>query len=245
MIDFPHAKWDINLVLFFNQFCGKSLTLDTISLIFLSVDALRTAILVAFVVGIWNYGKLKNDISSIKRVIYILISIIITLGVIEILNAIIQSPRPIVSFENLIQEPLTVTNTSELWKEGWARNSKHGSFPSDTIALLATMSIGLFLWNRTVGLLAIIFVIFAGILPRLYFGLHYASDMFIGLLIAILSTIAIEKIKIFNRLSDFILKIEEKFPYVFGVIGFYIAYIIADKFILLRKLPLWLKSILH
>ena len=244
MIAIPHHAWDVTTVLFFNKFCGKSQFWDTLALLFLSVDALRTAILVALIVGIWQYGKSKSDKAALKRVLFILFSVVLTLGVIEILNALIDSPRPIVSLGHLIYNPITTSDTQLLWKDGWVRNPKHGSFPSDTIALLAAMAMGLFLWNRALGITAFIFVLIAGIFPRLYFGLHYTLDMAIGIVIAIASSIVVEKIIFFKSLSEKILKIESKFPYAFGVIGFYLAYIIAEKFILLRKLPVWIKSML-
>ena len=243
--NFSRQNWDISIVLFFNQFCGKCVFLDTLALLFLSVDALRTAILVALVIGLWEYGKIKNDIKANKRVIAILFSIIITLGIVEIINALIDSPRPIVTYGNLIHNhPITTSDTQELWRSGWVRNPKHGSFPSDTVALLATMAVGLFLWNKTIGTLAILFVIFTGVLPRLYFGLHYPSDMFFGFLIALISTYITEKAKLFNNMTKNILSLQNKYPYTFGVIGFYLAYIVADKFILLRKLPVWIRTML-
>lgn len=244
MIKIPHQSWDVATVLFFNKFCGKSQFWDTLALLFLSVDALRTAILVALIIGIWLYGNSKSNKEAKKRVLLILFSIVLTLGIIEILNAVIDSPRPIVTLGNFIHNPITTSDTQLLWKEGWVRNPKHGSFPSDTVALLATMAFGLFLWNRTLGITAFIFVLIAGIIPRLYFGLHYVLDMVLGVIIAIFSSIAVEKINIFKSLSEKILKIESRFPYPFGVIGFYLAYIIAEKFILLRKLPVWIRSML-
>jgi len=135
-------------------------------------------------------------------------------------------------------------NTKELWKSGWVRNPKHGSFPSDTVALLSTMAVGLFLWNKTLGIFAFLFVLFAGVIPRLYFGLHYPSDMLLGIAISMTSTFFVEKVKIFGLLIDKIITLRNQFPYIFGVIGFYLAYIIADKFILLRKLPVWIKAML-
>ena len=239
-----HNGLDILIVQFFNQYCGKCVFLDTLGLIFLSVDAIRTAILVALVMGIWQYGKIKNDKKANKRVIAILFSIILTLGIVEILNAVIDSSRPIVTYNHLIKTPIITENTKLLWNEGWVRNPKHGSFPSDTVALLATMATGLFLWNRYIGFIAVLFVLFGGVLPRLYFGLHYPSDMLIGIIVSIASTLVIEKVKLFDFLSDKILETEKRFPYLFGVTGFYLAYIIADKFILLRKLPVWIKSML-
>ena len=244
MINFPHYHLDTSIVLFFNHFCGKSRFLDTLALIFLSVDALRTAILVAFVMGIWEYGRITNDINSNKRVILILFSVVLSLGIIEILNALIISQRPLVTYESLINSPILNSNTKPLWQEGWVRNPKHGSFPSDTVTLLATIAIGLFLWNKMIGVIAIGFVIFAGVIPRLYFGLHYPSDLLIGYLIACASTYIIEKMKYFDLLSKKILNQEKRFPYLFGALGFYLAYIIADKFWLIRRLPLWIKAML-
>ncbi len=242
MIALPHHSWDIATVLFFNKFCGKSQFWDTLALLFLSIDALRTAILVALTIGIWQYGKSKSDINSQRRVLYILFSIILTLGTIEILNALIDSPRPIVTLGNLIYNPITTSDTQSLWREGWVRNPKHGSFPSDTVALIATMATGLFLWNRFIGIGAFLFVLIAGVLPRLYFGLHYPSDMALGIIIAVFSSIVIEKVNLFKSLSKKILNIENKHSYLFGVLSFYLAYIIAEKFILLRKFPIWIRS---
>ena len=154
MIKIPHQSWDVATVLFFNKFCGKSQFWDTLALLFLSVDALRTAILVALTAGIWQYGKSKSDKNAQKRVLCILFSIILTLGIIEILNALIDSPRPIVTMGHLIYNPITTLDTQALWKEGWVRNPKHGSFPSDTVALLTTIAAGLFVWNRFLGITA-------------------------------------------------------------------------------------------
>ena len=242
MIDLNHNNWDLGPVLFFNNYCGKSLSLDTLQLIFLSIDAIRTAVLVALVIGIWEYGRVKNDIKSNKMVIAILFSIVLTLGIIEILNALIDSPRPIVTYESSINSPLLTNDTKPLWRNGWVRNPKHGSFPSDTIALLATLAFGIFYWNKLIGTIAIIYVILTGIIPRLYFGLHYPSDILLGLLISLGSTITINKIRFFDKLTEKILDIYNRAPYISGVIAFYTAYIISEKFILIRKLPVWIKS---
>ena len=245
MITFPHQNWDISTILFFNKFCGKSQFLDTFALVFLSVDALRTAILVALIFGIWEYANFKNDTNLKTRVIFILFSIVVTLGIIEIMNAVIESPRPIVMYESLIKSPIVTDDTKLLWNDGWVRNPKHGSFPSDTVALLATMAFGIFLWNRFLGISAIIFVLIFGVLPRLYFGLHYPSDMLFGMLISLVSTLAVEKFILFKVLAKKIINIQEKYPYLFGVLWFYMFYIIAEKFILLRKLPIWIRTMLR
>lgn len=245
MYHLSHQGLDLDIVLFFNQFCGKSVFLDSLALIFLSVDALRTAILIALILGIWEYGKVKNDINANKSVILILFSIIISLGVIEILNAVINSPRPIVAYESQITGPIVENkNTKALWQDGWARNSKHGSFPSDTVALLSTLAFGIFFWNRNIGVFAILFVFFAGILPRLYFGLHYPSDMLVGSIISLFSCIVSQKVKFLDSLAGKILEFEKRSPFIFGTVGFYLMYVIADKFILIRKLPLWIKAMM-
>ncbi|MEN9915514.1 MAG: hypothetical protein RL725_189, partial [Actinomycetota bacterium] len=38
---------------------------------------------------------------------------------------------------NLIYNPITTSDTQLLWKDGWVRNPKHGSFPSDNPLLMS------------------------------------------------------------------------------------------------------------
>lgn len=240
-MEFIHPNWDLAAVLFVNGFCGKSLFLDTIALIFLTTDAFRSAILVALVMGIWEYGRVKKDIKSHKRAIAIMLSMLLSLATVETINYTFISPRPIIAHSEQINRPITIEKTENLWSSKWTDEVSHRSFPSDTLAFLAVFPFGLLLWNRALGYFALAFAILIGFIPRLYFGLHYPLDLLVGLMIGGLSVLAVERIKLFDKISDKVIHYCEKFPYAMGVFGFYVAYLMSEKLVLLQKIPSWLK----
>jgi undecaprenyl-diphosphatase len=64
----------------------------------------------------------------------------------------------------------------------WTRWDRASSFPSDTGTLFFGLVAVVFLENRLVGLLCLVWVAVVVAIPRIAFGLHYPSDM-IGSLI--------------------------------------------------------------
>ncbi len=242
MFEYTHQAWDLSVVLFCNQFCGLSQFWDTLFLIGLSVEGLRSAILMSFVVGIWEYGKITKNILASRRVIKIILSAIIALVVIELMNDLIISPRPSAAYVELVHTPILTTITEALYPLAKYHDVTLSSFPSDTIAFLFTLALGLLLWNRSLGILALIFVVLVGVVPRLYFAVHYPSDLISGLLVALLSVYLVEKTKFLNSVSDKLIAWSDKFPFVFGVLGFYLVYNFADKFSFLKSMPAIIKA---
>jgi undecaprenyl-diphosphatase len=57
------------------------------------------------------------------------------------------------------------------------------SFPSDNAMMFATLATGLFFISWRVGLLAMIYVPAVICFPRIYLGLHYPTDILVGLLL--------------------------------------------------------------
>lgn len=62
---------------------------------------------------------------------------------------------------------------------------EQSSFPSDHAVLFVAMATGLWLVNRRAGWLAYAYVTTVILLPRLYLGLHFASDLLVGGLIGV------------------------------------------------------------
>lgn len=75
--------------------------------------------------------------------------------------------------------------TSTLWARTWS------SMPSDHAACFAAIAFALFLASWRVGVLAIFYAFFLIDLPRIYLGLHYLSDVFVGSLIGVAVTAAL------------------------------------------------------
>ncbi len=242
MFEYPHQAWDLSAVLFCNQFCGVSQFWDTLLLIGLSVEGLRSAILMSLVMGIWEYGKVTKNILASKRVIAIILSAVIVLVIVELMNDVIISPRPSAAYIELIHTPILGPSTEVLYPVHKYHDAILSSFPSDTIAFLFTLAIGLLLWNRTLGIAALFFVLLVGVIPRLYFAVHYPSDLIAGLLVAILSVYLVERVKFFDKISDKLISLNNRFPFIFGALGFYVIYSFADKFSLLKALPSIIKT---
>ncbi len=54
------------------------------------------------------------------------------------------------------------------------------SFPSDHAALFVSLAAGIFMLSRRVGALVFLYVLLVIALPRIYLGLHYATDIIAG-----------------------------------------------------------------
>jgi len=73
-------------------------------------------------------------------------------------------------------------------------------------------------------------------LPRLYFGLHYPSDLIGGGLIGITLVLATSQLQGRYAVTGFLLTIERKHPGMFYTIGFFVLYEMAEMFITFRVL---------
>lgn len=67
---------------------------------------------------------------------------------------------------------------------------QQSSFPSDHAVLFFAMATGLWLVNRRAGWLAFAYVSTVIALPRLYLGLHFASDLIVGAMIGVVVVLA-------------------------------------------------------
>lgn len=67
---------------------------------------------------------------------------------------------------------------------------QQSSFPSDHAVLFFAMATGLWLVNRRAGWLAFGYVATVIALPRLYLGLHFASDLIVGAMIGVVVVLA-------------------------------------------------------
>jgi undecaprenyl-diphosphatase len=99
-----------------------------------------------------------------------------------------------------------------------ARRLEHwSSFPSDNATYLFAIAAGLWLISRWWGLF---FGLFAGLvaLARVYLGIHYPSDVFVGAMIGIATSIAINREPVRRRFAAPILALEPRHtPYFYGL----------------------------
>jgi undecaprenyl-diphosphatase len=101
------------------------------------------------------------------------------------------------------------------------------SFPSDHAVLFFSLATCIFLISRKSGMIAYLYAFFVVCFPRIYFGLHYPTDILVGAVIGVLITLILstEKISrpIVQRVFYFSLKYTGLFYVLFTLVLFQIA----------------------
>ena len=82
--------------------------------------------------------------------------------------------------------PIHHPELHQLFPEYIVPNPNHNCFPSQSVALYASVAVGMFSLNRLVGGLLGVATIFLVALPRMCVGGHYLSDIGAGLIIALI-----------------------------------------------------------
>jgi undecaprenyl-diphosphatase len=101
------------------------------------------------------------------------------------------------------------------------------SFPSDHAVLFFSLATCIFLISRKSGIIAYLYAFFVVCFPRIYFGLHYPTDILVGAVIGVLITLMLstEKISrpIVQKVFYFSLKYSGLFYVFFTLVLFQIA----------------------
>jgi undecaprenyl-diphosphatase len=91
------------------------------------------------------------------------------------------------------------------------------SFPSDTATYLFAIASGLWIISRWWGLFFGVFAAFVS-LARVFLGIHYPSDVFVGALIGIATCIAVSREPVRKRIAAPMLALEARYPaYFYGL----------------------------
>jgi len=88
------------------------------------------------------------------------------------------------------------------------------SFPSDSAGMMFSIATGFWLASKSFGLLFGVFSI-AAMVGRIYFGIHFPVDIFIGALIGIVVTVTLNAAPVRRFLSQPILRYEPRQPALF------------------------------
>lgn len=84
--------------------------------------------------------------------------------------------------------------------------NNQSSFPSDHAVLFFCISVGILFCSKKLGIFAFVYTLFFIALPRIYLGLHYPSDVFvgalIGIIISILAIVYFSQNKLLNLIND-------------------------------------------
>jgi len=103
------------------------------------------------------------------------------------------------------------------------------SFPSDHAALAFALSAGIFVWRRSLGVVAILCSVLTTCFARVYAGYHYPTDVAVGALLGIASTWAAGMIPV-TGVQSFLEQKASEHPYIFYFIAFCAAYELVSLF---------------
>ena len=108
---------------------------------------------------------------------------------------------------------------------------KWSSFPSDTAAFLCALAFGLTVLSRRLTIPVWIYAIGWVCFPRLYLGIHYASDLLVGSLIAVGSVWLVLRCEaLYSPLATWLAALADSKPQWFYGAGFVVSYEMAAIF---------------
>ncbi len=103
-------------------------------------------------------------------------------------------------------------------------------FPSDYATYFSALTTGFWFFSRRLGIFFTLFTILCVLLPRIYFGLHYPSDVLVGALIGIGVTLAVERERVRKLVAWPVLTMEQSASVYFNALMFLIVFETANVF---------------
>jgi membrane-associated phospholipid phosphatase len=163
--------FDLVLFTYINGFCGRSFLLDHISNRLEDVHLKGLLILGTF--GVLWFRHTPSQIKQRETLVLILLSVVVSLVAARALAHLLPfRQRPMFTSGIGYREPLFHLDS---YLVDWS------SFPSDTAAVVFTLTTGFWLVSRWWGLLWACFAVIA-LAARVYFGIHYPGDILAGAL---------------------------------------------------------------
>ncbi|MEM6477237.1 MAG: phosphatase PAP2 family protein, partial [Pseudomonadota bacterium] len=177
---------DAQISIWMAQFLGQWPVFDETILMMSSSHLAKGAVLCGIMVYIWTYAPRSGlDDGRVRQfdnrltLIAALISSVFAEALALLLSSTLEFRlRPFLEPELAMQVPDRLMAFS-------ASMSTGSSFPSDHAILFAAISTSIFLTSRTLGLIAGAYSAVFIALPRVYLGLHYASDILVGAAIGV------------------------------------------------------------
>jgi len=197
------AGLDVSIFRALNDFCGWSPTLDRIVV---HLEVLKGSLFMGIVGVLW-YWPDKNMPRRREMLLTMILAVALSLVVNRFTSMLLPyRDRPMYSIG-------ANAPTFE-----WHADLEHwSSFPSDNATYLFAIAASLWLISRWWGVLFGVFAAFAA-LARVYLGIHYPSDIVVGALIGIATSLAINREAVRKAIAAPILSFETRYPpYFYGL----------------------------
>lgn len=216
-------SFDATIILFLNSLARHSVWLDAFVHGFTNNYLLKSASLIALIYWGWfqRYPDTIQQRAAQARLLIALLAAFAAPACARILELLLPfRPRP-------LHEPLLHFVEPLFMREDVDRD--WSSFPSDTMALIVPLAIGLFLVSRRIGWLALVIVVLAA-LARMYSGLHYPTDIMGGMALGVIAFIVLDRPWLKQKLTAPCFWVQEKYPQFFYAGFFLFTYQVANVF---------------
>jgi undecaprenyl-diphosphatase len=166
--------FDVNVVTFVNQFVGRNVFFDQMVVRVTVLELFRGAFIMSLVCWAYfnKYQRIINPSLDLPR-----IAIGTTLAI--AISRLMQNnlpmrlrPRHDPELDFVLPQGVRIEQPQD-----WS------SFPSDNGVMFGALALAVFFLDRRLGWLAIVWTIVMILLPRIYIGAHYPSDLIVGAVI--------------------------------------------------------------
>lgn len=222
------AQWvDRPMLVLFGRIAQENAAIDRLILHVSSNDLIKGGLVVALLWWAWFDA---GDEAWARRagVVKTLIAGVLAAAVSRLMqNLMPPRPRPMHGSPDFVP-PAGLGPDAIEWMRGLS------SFPSDHAALFFALAVGLWLVSRHLGTLALAWGLIVVSLPRIYFGLHYPSDILAGAALGAMAAVALFALPVprKDRLRGWI----HARPALFYSAAFLICFELAELFSNLRAL---------
>jgi undecaprenyl-diphosphatase len=197
------AGLDVSIFRALNDFCGWSPTLDRIVV---HLGVLKGTLFMGTVGVLWYWPD--KEMSRRRETLLIMI---LAVALSLVVNRVTSTLLP------FRERPMYSIGANAPTFE-WHADLEHwSSFPSDNATYLFAIAASLWLISGWWGLFFGIFAAFAA-LARVYLGIHYPSDIVVGALIGIATSLAVNREPVRKLIAAPILALEKRYPpYFYGL----------------------------
>ena len=203
--------------LYLNQFAHQNPRMDHFMYMISENKLLKGGVVLAVFYMLWHKEKSYRK----QLIITFMASFVAEVATIILSLTLPFRARPYTDTDIVFNEPVKVDH----W---W--NNAISSFPSDHATLFTVLGIGVLLSNRKMGYWMIGYILVFILLPRLYLGLHYFTDLLSGAIVGIITLWISFQLSHVKKVAAFIEQFADQKPQYFYPLLFLISYQLVDLF---------------
>lgn len=223
---------DLQVLTYFNQFLGRSPRFDELVVLATNNDLLKGGL---FLLPLWWFWFRPSPALADRREIVTatLVSAVVAPALTRLACLVLPYHQRPCGIPGLAPRPFPD-----------CRLDLANSFPSDHAALSMALLTGMFLLSPTLGTVATAYAILVVLLPRIYVGLHWPSDVVVGALVGFAVTVIATRRAVREALGRSALGLERRSPAAFYVVMVLLTFGLMTRFDDVRALASWAKVVI-